>query len=180
MYSIDLRNSAVRHYLAVRSLRKVAAVFNVGKSTIDRWVRPIHTARNARRKRSALAVSRIQELVTSNPFTTLAKLKRTLADDDIKISCTTASFTDFLTRLDAAAGDPVILDNVSFHRSKAAIEAARVKGFRLLYTPPYSPDFNPVENAFSVLRNAMRQNEPVALRDALTTITVAKCAAFFG
>ena len=54
-------------------------------------------------------------------------------------------------------GDVVILDNLSSHkgaRVRALIEAA---GARLLYLPPYSPDFNPIENAFARLKALLRK-----------------------
>ena len=54
-------------------------------------------------------------------------------------------------------GDVVILDNLSSHkgaRVRALIEAA---GARLLYLPPYSPDFNPIENAFAKLKALLRK-----------------------
>ena len=53
-------------------------------------------------------------------------------------------------------GDVVILDNLSSHkgaRVRALIEAA---GASLLYLPPYSPDFNPIELAFSKLKKLLR------------------------
>src|SRR5881275_2361739 len=54
-------------------------------------------------------------------------------------------------------GDVVILDNLSSHkgpRVRALIEAA---GAKLLYLPPYSPDFNPIENAFAKLKALLRK-----------------------
>src|SRR5215217_3341502 len=54
-------------------------------------------------------------------------------------------------------GDVVILDNLSSHkgaRVRALIEAA---GTKLLYLPPYSPDFNPIENAFAKLKALLRK-----------------------
>lgn len=54
------------------------------------------------------------------------------------------------------AGDIVVRDNLGSHKGagvRAAIEAA---GARLLYLPPYSPDFNPIENAFSKLKALLR------------------------
>jgi transposase len=54
-------------------------------------------------------------------------------------------------------GDIVIMDNLSAHKGcqvRAAIEAA---GARLLYLPPYSPDFNPIENAFAKLKALLRK-----------------------
>ena len=53
--------------------------------------------------------------------------------------------------------DIVIMDNLSSHKGhgvRAAIEAA---GARLLYLPPYSPDSNPIENAFSKLKALLRK-----------------------
>ena len=55
------------------------------------------------------------------------------------------------------AGDIVIMDNLSSHkgpRVKALIEAA---GASLRYLPPYSPDLNPIENAFSKLKALLRK-----------------------
>jgi transposase len=54
-------------------------------------------------------------------------------------------------------GDVVILDNLSSHkgaRVRAMIEAV---GASLLYLPPYSPDFNPIENAFAKLKALLRK-----------------------
>lgn len=47
-------------------------------------------------------------------------------------------------------GDVVILDNVSFHKSERAEQLVKAKGAWLLFLPPYSPDLNPIEMAFSV------------------------------
>lgn len=54
-------------------------------------------------------------------------------------------------------GDIVIMDNLSSHkgpRVRALIEAA---GAQLHYLPPYSPDFNPIENAFAKLKALLRK-----------------------
>jgi transposase len=94
-------------------------------------------------------------------------------------SCNTKIFTEFVDTLDASKDATLIMDNVAFHHSKAVSEAAKHRGFRLLFTPPYSPDFNPIENAFSVLKNALRKQDTLALHVALRTITAPKCSAFF-
>jgi transposase len=49
-------------------------------------------------------------------------------------------------------GDVVILDNLSSHKSEKAEKAIRSKGAWLLFLPPYSPDLNPIEMAFSKLK----------------------------
>jgi len=46
-------------------------------------------------------------------------------------------------------GDVVILDNLPAHKSGAARNAIETTGAWLLFLPPYSPDFNPIENAFA-------------------------------
>jgi len=45
--------------------------------------------------------------------------------------------------------DVVICDNLNVHKNKQAIEAIEARGAWLLYLPRYSPDFNPIEKAFS-------------------------------
>ena len=54
-------------------------------------------------------------------------------------------------------GDVVILDNVGFHRSGRAEEMVRERGAWLLFLPPYSPDLNPIEMAFSKLKALLRK-----------------------
>lgn len=83
-------------------------------------------------------------------------------------------------------GDLVIMDNLSSHeglRTRALIEAA---GVSLLFLPPYSPDFNPIENAFAKLKALLRkaaERTVGALWDriglALDAFTPAECANYF-
>ena len=56
-----------------------------------------------------------------------------------------------------SAGDVVILDNLSAHKSQRAEHAVRAKGAWLLFLPPYSPDLNPIEMAFSKLKAHLRK-----------------------
>lgn len=83
-------------------------------------------------------------------------------------------------------GDVVIMDNLSVHKGpkvRAAIEAA---GAELRFLPPYSPDFNPIEKAFSKLKALLRKAAE-RTRDALWdtvgrlvgTFTKTECANFF-
>ena len=54
-------------------------------------------------------------------------------------------------------GDIVIMDNLPAHRSPAIRVAIEAKGARLQHLPPYSPDFNPIENAFAKLKALLRK-----------------------
>jgi len=83
-------------------------------------------------------------------------------------------------------GDLVIMDNLPAHRRagvRAAIEAA---GARLRFLPPYSPDFNPIENAFAKLKALLRkaatrtiENLWNAIHEALPKFTLHECAHYF-
>ncbi len=53
-------------------------------------------------------------------------------------------------------GDVVVLDNLGSHKVAGVRRAIEGAGCRLLYLPPYSPDLNPIENAFSKLKRLLR------------------------
>ena len=53
-------------------------------------------------------------------------------------------------------GDVVVMDNLGSHKGPKVREAIEAVGAQLLYLPPYSPDFNPIENAFSKLKSLLR------------------------
>ena len=54
-------------------------------------------------------------------------------------------------------GDIVIMDNLGSHKGAGVRGAIEAAGARLLYLPPYSPDFNPIENAFAKLKALLRK-----------------------
>ncbi len=54
-------------------------------------------------------------------------------------------------------GDIVIMDNLSSHKRAAARELIEEAGATLRFLPPYSPDFNPIEKAFSKLKAMLRK-----------------------
>lgn len=53
-------------------------------------------------------------------------------------------------------GDVVVMDNLPAHKAAGVRDAIVAAGASLLYLPPYSPDFNPIENAFSKLKALLR------------------------
>jgi len=57
-------------------------------------------------------------------------------------------------------GDVVILDNLSTHRVRGGCEAIEAVGARRLYLPPYSPDFNPIEQMWSKIKRILRSRAP--------------------
>jgi transposase len=54
-------------------------------------------------------------------------------------------------------GDVVILDNLGSHKGQAIRKAIRAAGAKLLFLPPYSPDLNPIEQAFAKLKTLLRK-----------------------
>ncbi len=54
-------------------------------------------------------------------------------------------------------GDTVIMDNLSAHKGAEVRRAIEAAGATLRYWPPHSPDFNPVQNAFSKLKASLRK-----------------------
>jgi transposase len=53
-------------------------------------------------------------------------------------------------------GDIVIMDNLPAHKTEGVRLAIEGAGCRLLYLPPYSPDFNPIEKDFAKLKTVLR------------------------
>jgi transposase len=83
-------------------------------------------------------------------------------------------------------GDVVILDNLPAHKGSAAREAIEAAGAKLLFLPPYSPDFNPIENAFSKLKALLRKAAARTVDELWTVIgqsldafTQAECVNYF-
>lgn len=84
------------------------------------------------------------------------------------------------------AGQVVVMDNLTAHKGKRVRELIEARGCELLYLPPYSPDFNPIEEAFSKIKNLLRKaggrvREALveAIGTALSEISEADALAFF-
>jgi transposase len=58
------------------------------------------------------------------------------------------------------SGEAVILDNLATHKIRGVREAIEAVGSRLLYLPPYSPDFSPLEPMWSKVKQILRGHAP--------------------
>ena len=83
-------------------------------------------------------------------------------------------------------GDIVVMDNLSSHKGAAIRAMIEAAGASLLYLPPYSPDFNPIEKAFSKLKAHLRKAAERTVRglwDAIGRLidhfTPRECSNFF-
>jgi len=54
-------------------------------------------------------------------------------------------------------GMVLVIDNASFHKSKRVIELVEAAKCRVIFLPPYSPDFNPIEHHWAAVKNAVRK-----------------------
>jgi transposase len=83
-------------------------------------------------------------------------------------------------------GDIVVMDNLGSHKSAAVRQMIRAAGARLWYLPPYSPDLNPIEQAFAKIKHWMRLAQRRTIDDTwrhigtlVPTIKPAECANYF-
>jgi transposase len=81
----------------------------------------------------------------------------------------TAAFERYVTEVLGPAlrpGQVVVLDNLSVHKAESIREAIEARGCEVLFLPPYSPDFTPIEQAFSKIKAILRRLG-ARVRDAL-------------
>ena len=83
-------------------------------------------------------------------------------------------------------GDIVVMDNLSSHKGPRVREMIEAAGADLRYLPPYSPDFNPIENAFSKMKAFLRKAAArtvddlwQAIADALNIFSPDECQNYF-
>lgn len=137
---------------------------------------------------------RVSEAVPAGHWRTLTVLAA-LTVEGILASMISESPTDgdvFLAFLEQVLGPRlqpghiVVLDNLGADKVEGVRPLIESRGAQLLYLPPYSPDFNPIEQAWSKLKQLLRgvkarvldQLEP-AIAQAITAITPQNAHAFF-
>jgi transposase len=83
-------------------------------------------------------------------------------------------------------GQVVVMDNLSAHKGQRIRELIEGRGCELIYLPPYSPDFNPIEEAFSKIKGILRRIEARtrevlvgALGEAISAVTARDARGFF-
>ena len=83
-------------------------------------------------------------------------------------------------------GDIVIMDILGSHKSPVLRRMIRTAGARLWYLPPYSPDLNPIEQAFAKIKHWMRAAQKRTIEDLwrhigslVSTIEARECSNYF-
>jgi transposase len=84
-------------------------------------------------------------------------------------------------------GQMVVMDNLSAHKGGRVKEIIEGRGCEVLYLPPYSPDFNPIEQAFSKVKGLLRRAQArtrqaliEAMGEALSAVSARDVRGFFG
>ena len=100
-----------------------------------------------------------------------------------------AAFLAYIEQLLVPAlkpGDIVVMDNLPAHRSAAVRDAIQDARAELRFLPPYSPDFNPIEMAFSKLKAYLKRRAARSVNElwetigeATDTFTPAECQNYF-
>ncbi|MGY4602883.1 transposase [Bradyrhizobium sp. USDA 4474] len=183
--SLDLRERVVASVLAGESCRSVAERFGVAVSSVVKWSQRQRTTGSAApgkmggHRKPVLDPHRafIVERITQMPHLTLHGL--------INGECFCA-YVKHLLLPTLREGDIVILDNLGSHKSKAVRQMIQAAGARLWYLPPYSPDLNPIEQAFSKIKHWMRQAQKRTIEDTwrhighlIQDIQPRECANYF-
>src|SRR4051812_2924230 len=165
-YSQDLRDRGIEATGNGTSARQAAVRFDVGVSTAIKWVERLRDSgeRSARRQ-------------GRRPGSKLD------AHRDFLLAVIEAAQVLVPT---LAPGDIVVIDNLSSHKSHRVREAIEAAGAKLLFLPPYSPDFNPIEKAFSKLKALLRKAAErtvsglhQAILRILAAFTASECTNYF-
>ena len=91
-----------------------------------------------------------------------------------------------LTTRSSAPGDIVVMDNLGSHKGRAIRAAIRAAKAKLLFLPAYSPDLNPIEQAFAKMKTLLRKADARTIEQTWRTIgalldcfTPTECANYF-
>ena len=152
------------------------------------------TTEMTRRYGRAPSGERIREATPAGHWSTLTLLGA-MSSKGMLASMTVESATDgevFLAYLDHVLcpclrpGQVVVMDNLAAHKVQGVRERIEAVGAELLYLPPYSPDFNPIEQCWAKVKQSLRSAKArtlevleAAITQALASITPQNASAWF-
>ena len=152
------------------------------------------TTEMTRRYGRALRGERVREGAPAGHWHTLTLLGA-ISLDGLVATMTIESATDsdvFLTYVEQVLcprlrpGQVVVMDNLSAHKNPSVRERIEQAGARVLYLPPYSPDFNPIEQCWAKIKEYLRTAKArlldmleQAITAAIAAITAQNAAAWF-
>lgn len=121
-------------------------------------------------KKSVNRITTVSYLVISNPSRIIHKVAKQGAFN-------TQDFLKFLKSLSLPINSVILLDNVSFHHSQVVKTLCLENKWNLLYTPPYSPQFNPIEGIFSIIKRTYYKTG--LIENSFNQVQEKHCQSFF-
>ena len=124
-----------------------------------------------------LRIQKVQPRMTTTSSLVISSQNGIYRRQEVEGSFNTDRFMCFLDDLHLPLLAVILLDNVSFHHSKRVKSWAAENQIDLLYTPPYSPWFNPIEGIFSIVKRSFYKHG--IIKYAFDDVKEHHCKAFF-
>ncbi|KAG1284079.1 hypothetical protein G6F60_007919 [Rhizopus arrhizus] len=110
---------------------------------------------NNGKKRTAIVICTVDPEVDDDPADNKPTPK----------GATTAHFIKFMNELldvmdldETFKGSYIVMDNASIHKSKPMLQKIESKGYKVMYLPPYSPELNPIEQFWAIVKGEMKRD----------------------
>lgn len=128
-------------------------------------------------KGQILAIQKSQPRMTTISSLVIISQQNIIKHQEITGSFNTSLFLKFLENLELPEKSVILLDNVRFHHSVVVKELANKRKWDLLFIPPYSPWYNPIEGVFSIIKRSFYTNYDII--KAFDTVKSSHCLSFF-
>lgn len=110
-----------------------------------------------------LYIKKSKPRITTTSYLVAISKTSILLKHESKGSFNTIKFLTFIKNLCLPRKSVILLDNVKFHHSNLIKTYCFENGIELLFTPPYSPWFNPIESCFSIIKRSFYKNQDIDL-----------------
>lgn len=164
-----------RQFLELRNqyIAEGRQFISLDETSFGRHGRP---ARGYAPKGQRLVVQKQFARVTTSSYLVAMSDSRLISQQKVTGSFNTVRFMDFMSQLDLPKQTVILLDNVRFHHSLCVKDLAKQRHWALLYTPPYSPWFNPIEGVFSIVKRSFYKGN--SIDQAFNSVTNTHITAF--
>jgi transposase len=116
----------------------------------------------------------------------IEEMGRCLAVEGSTTAAVFETYVELVLALSLWSGEVVVMDNLAAHKGQRIKELIEERGCELMYLPPYPPDLNPIEEAFSKVKRLLRETEArtrkgliEAMGAAISAITAQDAYGFF-
>ena len=129
------------------------------------------------KRNTRLNIKRPNVNITTHSACTAISKNHSVQYKLIKGSFDSEKFRDFLETLHFPPKTVILMDNVSFHHSKIVKELVDLREWDILFVPPYSPVFNPIEGVFSIVKRHFYRYQNI--QEAFESVTNNHIVSFF-